>query len=728
MARPALTSVTTSGSSSAQSSWGISRPAYSSGDLVLFCLVSDDATNVASLTIPNGPNGEAPVTLITRYFGTSGADQRIDVWYYIATSSESAGTFTVTPSASETWYAVSAVCESGDFDTTMPIGGTHSFSGSGNTPTTGNFITGPFDDGGAIFAWLGVDTDPITSTPSGWTELAYSDNGAESGGLYSYDTDAVADTGMSAFNWSIANDTWCIYVFCIRPPGGPTLNYVDVPSGADGWDGYANLSASSITTSSIGNYIGNNAGTLADAFWLFDSVGIAQGATVAKAYLMVKPYFQAYEGVHAYRMYAEDADDIVSSISSYSDYTGRTRTTAFEDFDLDGRVNEEDWVYLNVTGPVQEVVSRGGWASGNSLYIFGQNNSSSVYFRALASTNETVRLWWVLAQDVTVEPASRSLTFTGQQPTVVITDNVLVAPSSASLTLTGQQPTVTVTDHVTVQPGTLSLTLTGQQPVVDVTADVTVEPSAAALSFAGQQPTVVATDHVWVDPSTLDFTLTGQQPVVHITDHVTVQPGTLTLTLTGQQPVIDAGQNVTVLPVTASLTFAGQQPTVDVTGHVWVTPGTVELVFTGQQPVVEATADVWVAPATLELTLTGQQPTVAAAVIAAPQTLQLTLSGQSATLDLDATVQPSTAQWVLTGQQPTVQVSGYIVVLPQTKQLTFVGQPVARVHAQHTNAPSERALAAQRGGKRSFSAPKGPEGEGDINLDIDRTVNPEKTW
>ena len=213
---PSLTSVTNSGNNTATTAWGISRPAQAPGDMVITGLVSD--ADVTHGTLPGGPNGETAVTIAG---ATGGVAQRISVWYWIATDSATAGTFTVVPSASEQWTASVAIVPRDNFDTTTPVGEgsfTNSTAGTETSAPITAFTAGATDGGGLLCAWIGVDTDPVTAGPTGWVDDASVDRGAVSGTL-SHRTILVRPSeSVPAVSWVIAGDSSTTRAFIIRAP------------------------------------------------------------------------------------------------------------------------------------------------------------------------------------------------------------------------------------------------------------------------------------------------------------------------------------------------------------------------------------------------------------------------------------------------------------------------------------------------------------------------------
>jgi hypothetical protein len=190
---------TNSGNNTASTSWDLDRPAYSAGDLIVFCLCSDGG--VTHDWPATGPDGETIVTLVD---SEGGATTRSSVFYYIAGGAQSAGVLTVTPSATEQWTATVFRVPAGEFNATTPIEtSAWDYPGSNNaTPTLPALTAGPAD--GRVVGWFGVDTDDIDPpAPSGWSIITTVDRGAVGGTLVSRDAGTTAAESVASSVWSI---------------------------------------------------------------------------------------------------------------------------------------------------------------------------------------------------------------------------------------------------------------------------------------------------------------------------------------------------------------------------------------------------------------------------------------------------------------------------------------------------------------------------------------------
>ena len=113
----------------------------------------------------------------------------------------------------------------------------------------------------------------------------------------------------------------------------------------------------------------NNIGTTS-RYWgglRFNGVTIPQGTTILTATLEFYITSATYDDVY-FDIHAEAADNPGTFAATAHDIDSRSRTTAYTTWSVDGIGT--GWV----TGPdiaaaIQEIVNRGGWASGNSLVL-----------------------------------------------------------------------------------------------------------------------------------------------------------------------------------------------------------------------------------------------------------------------------------------------------------------------------------------------------------------------
>lgn len=137
-------------------------------------------------------------------------------------------------------------------------------------------------------------------------------------------------------------------------------------------------------------YIGNDSNVPdAQCGFRFQGVSIPQGATINSAYF--KP---TSNGNHSALidtvLSAQDADD-AATFSNYADFVGRDKTAESVAWDFG---TGDDWTTgelltsPDISSPIEAVVGRAGWSSGNDLVIFWDDDGSTYgHMRAVYSYN-----------------------------------------------------------------------------------------------------------------------------------------------------------------------------------------------------------------------------------------------------------------------------------------------------------------------------------------------------
>lgn len=230
---------TESGNNTASTSWAVSHPAASSGDLLIFNIGWDDSTTTTGLTPPSGPNGETAV-VVEDVRVSSNTSVRGKIVYYKATGSWSASTISFTPSASEQWSAVVVKVPSGEFDATTPIGADNYFESTttDSTPDLPSLTAGSTDGGGTVVGFMVGDVDDADGTITGWTSRASTDRGAIGVDLWTRDTTATDSESISAATgatYPLARD-YVSFIYIIRVQRAPTVTLnspADASSGSD---------------------------------------------------------------------------------------------------------------------------------------------------------------------------------------------------------------------------------------------------------------------------------------------------------------------------------------------------------------------------------------------------------------------------------------------------------------------------------------------------------------
>lgn len=206
---------TESGNNTATTSWAVSYPAYASGDLLCFHVASD--ANVTHDWSATGPNGETVVTISDSYGGTA---QRISAFYFVGSATTSAGTFTVTPSATEQWTAVVVKVPAGEFDSTTPVQAT---IGSDNVTTaaaglaTPTWTAGAKSDGRIVVA-AAIDTLTTSAAPTGWTALIQQDRGAVGIMVGVRDAGTTSSESIASATFTKSSETHSVIGYVINDP------------------------------------------------------------------------------------------------------------------------------------------------------------------------------------------------------------------------------------------------------------------------------------------------------------------------------------------------------------------------------------------------------------------------------------------------------------------------------------------------------------------------------
>lgn len=108
----------------------------------------------------------------------------------------------------------------------------------------------------------------------------------------------------------------------------------------------------------------NSSGTNQKLGFRFTGVNIAQGETVTAATLSFYLTTTAADSPNGATIGMEAADDAATFTTTTNDITNRTRTSTVA---WSGTDIGTGWHDVDVTTPVQAVVDRGGWVSGNDM-------------------------------------------------------------------------------------------------------------------------------------------------------------------------------------------------------------------------------------------------------------------------------------------------------------------------------------------------------------------------
>ncbi|MBV9265665.1 MAG: right-handed parallel beta-helix repeat-containing protein [Acidobacteriaceae bacterium] len=146
-----------------------------------------------------------------------------------------------------------------------------------------------------------------------------------------------------------------------------TVNVAVSAGGDDAYDDGSNL------WNSTPYVVLSTPGAARHSGFRFQNIGIKQGTTISSATISLYYYDAAYDSPNL-NIYAEASDNASSFLSGNPWPGNRPLTTASVPWNRTqvGTGREP----IPVTGPVQEVINRPGWQSGNALNIIGYGRSS----------------------------------------------------------------------------------------------------------------------------------------------------------------------------------------------------------------------------------------------------------------------------------------------------------------------------------------------------------------
>ena len=157
--------------------------------------------------------------------------------------------------------------------------------------------------------------------------------------------------------------------------GGELASDSFLPSTDVGDSAWVNHTVSSIFTVFL--QFGNQGGASIESGIRFRNVDIPQGVTILSAYIDMRASTTLSGATCIARIQCEDADD-AAAFSTYADFNGRPKTTAYTDWNpVPAMTNGVRYDSPFFSAAVQEVVNRGGWASGNSMVVFIDDQGSS---------------------------------------------------------------------------------------------------------------------------------------------------------------------------------------------------------------------------------------------------------------------------------------------------------------------------------------------------------------
>jgi len=143
----------------------------------------------------------------------------------------------------------------------------------------------------------------------------------------------------------------------------------------------------------------------------FTNVTIPQGATIVTAYLTLRARDTLDGTVANSKIRGENVDN-AATFSTLANYQGRAKTTALVSWNsIPAWTDVNNYNSPEIKTIIQEIVDRGGWASGNALVVFWEDhdgNSSSGAFRTALSYDNNATYAPKLHIEYTIPPQTIS--------------------------------------------------------------------------------------------------------------------------------------------------------------------------------------------------------------------------------------------------------------------------------------------------------------------------------
>jgi hypothetical protein len=222
---------------------------------------------------------------------------------------------------------------------------------------------------------------------------------------------------------------------------------------------------------------------------IFDPINIGNSDTIDVAYITIKAYSSTLDDPYL-ELYCEDEDD-VNDFNTEQDVYNRTKTSAsvsWVDWDLG-----TDWSNSpSIISPIQEVINRGGWSSGNALCIIGDGDDSNARNLAFdsydGSTTDCAKLHIEYTSSADTISVSDGITL-GESVTVEKAEGVYIDDVSDGITVGESVTTYSDTQDINWDISESDNITVGDMPTVEI------PPIVIIPTFIGKQET---TYEVWL--------------------------------------------------------------------------------------------------------------------------------------------------------------------------------------------------------------------------------------
>lgn len=150
---------------------------------------------------------------------------------------------------------------------------------------------------------------------------------------------------------------------------------------------YTHASGGTLYTSGSYAYFGKSENAY-DLVVRFPNVTIPPGSIISSAKITLQAYASLSGNTVTARIYGQDADN-PATFSDAADYTARERTTAYADWAaVEAWTVDVDYDTPSLVEIIEEIIERPGWASGNAMAFFIEDNGSSSFANRNAKTYE----------------------------------------------------------------------------------------------------------------------------------------------------------------------------------------------------------------------------------------------------------------------------------------------------------------------------------------------------
>lgn len=160
------------------------------------------------------------------------------------------------------------------------------------------------------------------------------------------------------------------------------------------------------------DYIGKSSGNVTSGWLRFLNVTIPAGSTITSVVIRHKADSNLSGTTCKCKIYGEDADN-PNAPTSYANYWAKTRTSNYSSWTVGAWTAGSSYDSVDIAAVVQEIIDRPGWASGNAIQLFEQddgsdNNAVRTGYSYDASATDCARLEITYTEPVTSKTSSDS--------------------------------------------------------------------------------------------------------------------------------------------------------------------------------------------------------------------------------------------------------------------------------------------------------------------------------